>query len=105
MATGNSMNNIMNSLIRKICIQSDPFDPLGHIAVVTSDGKDVLVEVAGVELRMLYNTPRGIAVRSNGKNITVKMTILFLNTSAHSFRTIVIIFFIVYPQASFTSSR
>jgi hypothetical protein len=86
-------------------MQSDPFDPLGHIDVVTSDGKDVLVEVAGVELRTLYNTPNGMAVSNNGKNITVKMTILFLNTSAHSFRTIVIILFIVYPQASLTSSR
>lgn len=86
-------------------MQSDPFAPLGHIDAVTSDGKDVLVEVAGVELRTLYNTPSGMAISSNGKNITVKMTILFLNTSAHSFRTIVIILSIVYPQASLTSSR
>src|SRR3990172_9541327 len=43
----------------------------------------------GADDRVAYRIPSGMAVKINGRKPTVKRTMRFLNTSAHSLSTIV----------------
>src|SRR5512136_1096545 len=96
MATGTSMNNIMNSLTMNTWKQSDPLKPFGHNDWVIWVGSWLSIALPVVDdiPRVLNKIPSGMAVIRSGRNATVKITMRFLKTSAHSLRIIVLILFI-----------
>src|SRR3972149_2891925 len=99
MMAGIIRNNTMNCCRMRNWVHSNAANGPHNVRICAKAGpnSDSIVEMS-VAPRMLYKMPEGMMVKINGMKLTLNKTILFLNTSDHSLRTRIQIFFMAAPH-------